>query len=115
MIDFFIKHMKNSKVIGIEPHPININLLTSKFKGIKDIDIIHGAINTEDGICNIGLEQQERIGGLKQGHILNQTHHDMQLRDWNNKLNNIPCWKLENVCKNGTIIKWISKDLNTKY
>jgi FkbM family methyltransferase len=106
IIDFILEKSTNSMIYGIEPHQHNIKILTNKFKNNERIRIFNGAINTYNGTCNIGLEEQERVNGLKQGHIIDDKNLiDMQGRDWTNKQNNIECWTLDNICKNADIIK----------
>jgi len=103
MITFFNKYSKNSKIIGIEPHPNNIQILTKKFKDYSNIEIIDGAVNTFDGTCYIGFEEQERTNGLKQGHVMN-LNSDLQGRNWV-KGKNVNCYKIDKLCKNATLIK----------
>lgn len=106
IINFLLEKSHNSIIYGIEPHQHNINILNNKFENNERVRILNGAINTYNGVCNIGLEEQERANGLKQGHIINNdTSFDLQGRDWNNKQNNIECWTLDNICKNADIIK----------
>lgn len=106
IIEFMIKHTHNSVIYGIEPHQHNINILNHKFKDNNRVIIMNGAVNNYDGECSIGLEEQERINGLKQGHVLNNENNiDLQGRDWEKKVNMVLCWKLENICKNADIIK----------
>ena len=70
IIEFFLKNSNNSMLYGIEPHQHNINILNNKFKNNERVKIFNGAINTYNGMCNIGLEEQERVNGLKQGILL---------------------------------------------
>jgi len=103
MILFFDKYSKNSNIIGIEPHPYNIIELEKKFKGKSNIKIVHGAVNTFNGHCYVGFEQQQRINGLKQGHVMdNET--DLQGRKWLQGTN-VKSYKLDDFCKNASIIK----------
>ena len=103
MINFFNKHSTNSQIIGIEPHPNNIQILKQKFNNCLNIKIIEGAVNTFDGNCYVGFEQQQRINGLKQGHIMN-NNTDLQGREWLQGTN-VKCYKLDNFCKDADIIK----------
>lgn len=64
MTRFFSKHSKNTKIIGIEPHPSNIEYLHRLFSNDEHIKIIDGAVNTYNGTGYIGFEQQERVNGL---------------------------------------------------
>ena len=106
IINFVLKNSNNSTIYGIEPHQHNIGILINKFKNHERVRIINGAINTYNGMCNIGLEEQERVNGLKQGHVVDdKTLIDLQGRNWDNKQNNIECWTLDNICKNSNIIK----------
>jgi FkbM family methyltransferase len=106
IINFINYNSNNSKIFGIEPHPNNIITLNNKFKNNDNIKIIHGAVNTYNGFCKIGLEQQQRTNGLQQGHIIdNDKLNDMQSRIWERKCDNIPCFKLDTLCKDANIIK----------
>lgn len=104
MTDFFIKNSNNSKIISLEPHQNNIELLTKKFNKIDNVKVIHGALNTHTGTCNIGYEEQQRTNGLKQGHVL-LDEKDFQRREWEIKKNNVKCFRLDDFCKNANIIK----------
>ena len=108
MTQFFIdESSKNTKIICVEPHEKNIEILKQKFENIDNVDIKQGAISINDGLCSIGLEEQQRVNGLKQGHVLcNQNNNiDLQKRNWNNKINNVECWKLETLCNDCELIK----------
>ena len=48
-----------------------VNILNLVISSDVLVRILNGAINTYNGVCNIGLEEQERANGLKQGHIIN--------------------------------------------
>jgi len=100
--NFILNNSNNSQINCIEPHPYNINILNNKFKNIKNIKIYDGAINTFDGTCKIGFENQQRKNGLKQGHVIENT--DLQGRNWNEKTE-VKCYKLDNLCSKANIIK----------
>lgn len=40
MIQFFNKHSKNATIVGVEPHPNNVELLNKQFHGEDHIKII---------------------------------------------------------------------------
>lgn len=102
MTNFFLKNSNNSEIIAVEPHKNNVDILKKKFKD-TNITILDYAINTFDGTCFLGLEQQEKTNGLKQGHVLD-NNKDYQNRQWE-KTNKVNCIKLDTLCKNATIIK----------
>ena len=104
MVNFFLRNSKDTKIIGIEPHMSNINKLNSLFSDEDGVEIIHGAINTYSGICKIGHEQQQRVNGLKQGHVMNNGKTDLQNRSWGEVVD-VPCWELSEICKEVDIIK----------
>jgi len=54
--------------------------LKQKFKNCSNIKIIEGAVNTFNGTCYIGFEQQDRDIGLKQAHVMN-NNSDLQGRN----------------------------------
>jgi len=103
MIQFFNKHSKNATIVGVEPHPNNIELLNKQFQDVEHIKIIDGAVNTFDGTCYVGFEQQERVNGLKQGHVM-YNNSDLQGRNWL-KGKDVKCYKFDNLCKDATLIK----------
>ena len=82
MTDFFKINSKNSTIYSVEPHKSNIQILKKKFKDYTNIKIIEGAVNIYTGTCNIGHEQQQRINGLKQGHVMINIDKDLQKRKW---------------------------------
>tara|TARA_A100001015_G_C14946724_1_gene694970 strand:+ start:122 stop:841 length:720 start_codon:yes stop_codon:yes gene_type:complete len=101
--DFFKKNSINSKIIAIEPHPENYKLLLSKFNS-SDINIINAAIGEKNEIGDIGLEKQEKKGGINQAHIILNENTDLQNRDWIKK-KGIQIYTLDNICKDANIIK----------
>lgn len=103
MTQFFNKYAKNTKIIGVEPHPSNVEYLQQLFNGVDNIKIINGAVNTYSGTCYIGFEQQERVNGLKQGHIMHDDC-DMQGRHWL-RGKDVDCYRLDELCKDATLIK----------
>lgn len=104
MTQFFLDNSSNARILCIEPHNSNINILKNKFLNNERVKIYQGAISLHDGECQIGLETQQRVNGLKQAHVLSNNKKDLQEREWNNNLLT-QSWKLETLCKDCEIIK----------
>lgn len=102
MIQFFINNNAD-KVIAVEPQLDNLRILQSKFSNNEKVDIIDGVISTYNGKTIIGIEKQERVNGLYQGHITNNGT-DLQKRIWNQKIE-VNCLTLESISYSPTIIK----------
>ena len=104
MTQFFLDQSKETQILCIEPHKINIDLLNNKFKNNNRVNVINGAISKTNGYCQIGLEQQQRTNGIKQAHVLSDNSIDLQKRNWNEK-HKTQCWKLDDLCQDCEIIK----------
>ena len=100
--NFFLENSNNS-TIYVEPHPNNFKILSEKFNNLN-VKLINSAVGESNGECEIGLEKQERTGGIMQAHILLNKDTDLQKRVYEKK-DKVSSIMLSDLCSDANIIK----------